>query len=147
MSTEPAGADGRTPGTVTMPGMNLVGPVAARRLALALAAGRVGLGGAALFVPRVVAQPWIGERGSDPLVAVLARALGGRDLALGLGVLTAWRRGQPLRGWVEAGAFADLVDMTVTLAAFSRLPSRGRLLVLVAAGGAAVAGAVVARSV
>ena len=143
MSIQP---DQSLPRAVTMPQMNVVSPPAARRLALALAAGRVGLGGVAMVAPRVVAQPWIGERGNDPLTAVLARALGGRDLALGLGVLIASRRGQPLRGWVEAGALADAVDAAVTLAAFGRLPNRGRLLVLAAAGGAAVVGTVVART-
>jgi hypothetical protein len=129
-----------------MPHMKMVGHSAARRLALALAAGRVGVGGVAVLAPRVMANPWIGERGNDPLAAVLARALGGRDLALGVGVLMASRRGQPLRGWVEAGALADLVDAAVTLAAFGRLPNRGRLLVLAAAGGAAMVGTVAART-
>jgi hypothetical protein len=137
-------ADSHQP--VTMPHVNLVGQDTARRLALALAAGRTGLGAVALIAPGVVAQPWIGDRANDPLSAVLARALGGRDLALGLGVLIASRHGQPLRRWVEAGALADLVDATVTVAAFARLPRRGRLLVLVAAGGAAVVGAAAARS-
>ncbi len=129
-----------------MPPMEMVGPAAARRLALALAAGRVGVGGVAVLAPRVMAKPWIGERGNDPLAAVLARALGGRDLALGLGVLMASRRRQSLRGWVEAGALADLVDAAVTLVAFGRLPNRGRVLVLAAAGGAAVVGTVAARA-
>jgi hypothetical protein len=142
----PIQAVGSVTGTVTMPHMKMVGPSAARRLAVALAAGRVGVGGVAVLAPRVMAKPWIGERGNDPMAAVLARALGGRDLALGLGVLMASRGGQPLRGWVEAGALADLVDAAVTLAAFGRLPNRGRLLVLAAAGGAATVGAVAARA-
>jgi hypothetical protein len=119
----------------------------ARRLALAVAAGRTGLGVTALIAPRLVAQPWIGEAAAQPLVKVLARALGGRDLALGLGALLAARHDQRLRGWVEAAALADLVDAAVTVAAFAKLPRWGRLVVLVGAGGAAAAGAVLARSV
>ena len=66
----------------------------------------------------------------------MARALGSRDLALGLGAA-----GTGSRGWVAAGAVADALDVAVTLGYFGRLPKWGRLGVLVSAGGAAIAGA------
>jgi hypothetical protein len=45
---------------VTMPHTNVVGPRAAHRPGLALAAGRVGRGGVTVVAPHVVAQLWIG---------------------------------------------------------------------------------------
>jgi hypothetical protein len=120
---------------------------AARRLALVLAAARVGVGLTALVAPNLVTRPWIGDQAGGLAAAVLGRALGGRDIALGLGLLMSARRQRPLRGWVEAGALADLVDTATTAWVFGRLPQRGRLLVLATASTAGVAGALVARRV
>ncbi len=106
---------------------------------IAVAAGRVALGAVALLSPAVVARPWVGED-DGPATAVLGRALGGRDLALGLGLLLAANHDRHLRGWAEAAALADAADVVATLLAFDRLPRRGRLAVLTAAGGAAAAG-------
>ena len=101
---------------------------------------RIGIGAAALVAPGVIARPWIGRDADDSSTAVLSRALAGRDLALGIGLIVADHHDQHLRGWVEAGALADLVDSAITLAAFRNLPRRGRLAVLAAARGAAVGG-------
>ena len=72
---------------------------------------------------------------------MLARALGARDLTLGLGAL-----GSGNRGWAAAGAAADALDAAVTLGSFNELPRRGRLLVLGAAGGGAIAGGLAIRA-
>ena len=118
----------------------------ARRLALTVAGLRVALGAVALAAPDLALRPWVGA-GHGPERRVLARSLGARDVALGLGALVAGRRRAPLRGWVEAGSLADTGDVLATALAFGRLPRRGRLLVLGAAAGAAAAGALVAPSV
>ena len=110
-----------------------------RDVAIAVAAGRVALGAVALVSPAVVARPWVGDD-DGPSRAVLGRALGGRDVALGLGLLSAANHDRHLRGWVEAAALADSADVVATLLAFDRLPRKGRLAVLAAAGGAAAAG-------
>jgi hypothetical protein len=99
----------------------------------------------AVAAPKLVARPWIGAEAGGLGAAVLGRALGGRDIALGLGLLLAARRDRPLRGWAEAGALADLVDAATTAWAFGRLPERGRLLVLASAATAGVTGALAAR--
>lgn len=124
--------------------MTGLSPAAGRRLALAVAAARVGLGVVAVARPGVPLSPWVGDDRDRPSARLLARALGGRDLALGLGALLAHWQGRPLRGWVEAAALADAVDVAATVGAFGDLPRAGRLLVLASAGGAAVAGAVAA---
>jgi peptide-methionine (R)-S-oxide reductase len=48
--------------------------------------------------------------------------LGGRDVALGLGVVIALDRGAPVRGWLEAGALADGLDFTSTVLARDEIP-------------------------
>jgi hypothetical protein len=76
---------------------------------------------------------------------VLGRALGARDLALGLGTLAALRaRGVspgPARSLVAAGALSDTLDVAISLAAWPELPRVTRWLVAASACGAALAGA------
>ncbi len=112
-----------------------------RRLARLLAMGRMGLGIVAMAAPQLPLRPWVGDRRGDSGALLLARALGARDLALGLGALLALRHDGAVRGWVEAGGMADAGDAVVTVVAFRSLPARGRWAVL----GAATSGAVAAR--
>ncbi|HXT88796.1 MAG TPA: hypothetical protein VN714_06010 [Trebonia sp.] len=116
-----------------------------RNAAVAIAAGRVGLGVAALLWPSVPARPWVGPAADEPGTRVLARALGARDLALGLGALAAAAKtpsaGRPAGAWFAAGALSDALDAAVTAAAWRRLPRRTRWLVAASASGAAAAGA------
>jgi hypothetical protein len=127
------------PSFATRPVRRSDGHAWSRNVAIAVAAGRVALGAVALVSPAVVARPWVGDD-DGPSRAVLGRALGGRDVALGLGLLSAANHDRHLRGWVEAAALADSADVVATLLAFDRLPRKGRLAVLAAAGGAAAAG-------
>lgn len=112
----------------------------ARQLAANLAWARIGLGATAILLPSLPLRPWVGgETARKPRAKLLARALGARDIALGLGVILALRHDAPLRGWVEGGGLADAGDVVATLLAFSSLPRFGRWLVLASAGGAAAA--------
>jgi hypothetical protein len=116
-----------------------------RYAATAVAAGRVGLGVAALAWPAVPARPWVGASADELGAQVFGRALGGRDLALGLGALVAVRKAAAdpwaAGAWFAAGALADALDAAVTAAAWRRLPRATRWLVAASAGGAAVVGA------
>ncbi len=116
-----------------------------RYAATAVAAGRVGLGVAALAWPAVPARPWVGSSADELGAQVFGRALGARDLALGLGALAAARKapGDPWSAgaWFAAGALSDALDVAVTAATWPRLPRFTRWLVAASAGGAAVAGA------
>jgi hypothetical protein len=58
---------------------------------MAVAAGRVGVGFVALGAPTLVSRSWVGRSGDGAPGTVLGRALGSRDLALGLGALIALR--------------------------------------------------------
>ena len=64
-------------------------PSLLRRGATAVAAGRVALGVTALAWPSVPARPWVGAAADGLAARVFGRALGARDLALGLGALAA----------------------------------------------------------
>ena len=126
-----------------------------RRGATALAAARTAIGVVALTSPALVGRPWVGAAADGTHGRVLARALGGRDLALGLGTLAALQQ-IPLAGtdhsdsvaglWVGLGALADSLDVLATAIAWDELPSVGRWLVAASAGGAAVTGAAAAWS-
>jgi hypothetical protein len=96
-----------------------------------VAIGRIIAGSLYLAFPRVLVRPWTGthDRRIDPL----GRAIGARDLAIGLGALFALGRDVPARGWFEAALLADAADAAATLLAFKHLPRRRRWLILAAA--------------
>jgi hypothetical protein len=122
-----------------------VTPELLRRGAQAVAAGRVALGLAALAWPAIPARPWVGAAADDLAARVFGRALGARDLALGLGALAALQDPAAEPGsasaWVAAGALSDALDVAASLSAWRELPRGSRWLVAASAGGAALAGA------
>jgi hypothetical protein len=127
-----------------LPGAAIVLPLF-RHAATAVAAGRIALGVAALVRPSVPARPWVGASADELGAQVFGRALGARDLALGLGALAAARQAPsgswPAGAWYAAGALSDALDVAVTAAAWPRLPRATRWLIVASAGGAAIAGA------
>jgi hypothetical protein len=145
-----------------------------RRSATAVAAARVGIGVVALVRPDVPSRPWVGTGTGDGPAGltsrVFGRALGGRDLALGLATLVALRQpggesgatgaagvlgvpgapgapGEPGEAseaaalWVAAGALADALDVVTSLASWRDLPRFTRWLVVGSAAGASLTGA------
>jgi hypothetical protein len=122
-----------------------VNPALLRQGARAVAAGRVVLGLTALGWPSVPARPWVGAAADGLGARVFGRALGARDLALGLGALAALQGSAadpgPASAWVAAGALSDALDVAASLASWRELPRVGRWLVVASAGGAALAGA------
>jgi len=123
-----------------------------RRGATAVAAARVAIGVLALARPGVPSRPWVGVGagpgdGTAGLAArVLGRALGGRDLGLGLGALVtlAQADAESSSTWVAAVALCDALDVATTLAAWRELPRVTRWFVLSSAAGASLAGAAAA---
>jgi hypothetical protein len=106
----------------------------ARSTARLVAWGRLGLGISALVAPAAFARPWIGPEADGNGARHLARALAGRDLALGAGALTS---SDDLRSWAALGGVADAVDAAVTVGSFRRLPRVTRWFVLASTVGAA----------
>jgi hypothetical protein len=116
-----------------------------RYAATATAAARVALGLAALGWPSVPARPWVGASEDELAAEVLGRALGARDLALGLVTVAAIGKAPagpwPAGALYAAGALSDALDLSITVAAWPRLPKVTRWLVAGSAAGAAIAGA------
>jgi hypothetical protein len=126
-------------------------PSRLRQGATAVAAGRAALGLVALAWPSVPSRPWVGAGADDVTARVFGRALGARDLALGLGALAALQSpaagAGSARAWVAAGALSDTLDVVASVSSWNELPRFTKWLVAASAGGAAlvgVAGAVVA---
>ena len=86
-----------------------------------------------------------GAGASRPAAKVFLRALGVRDLALGLGTLRALNRGEDPVVWARYGAAADGVDAAATALGYRALAPRGRFAVLLLAASAAVTGSLAAE--
>jgi hypothetical protein len=103
--------------------------------------------GAALIVaPRLAGPTWIGADAEHGGAKLLARAVGARDLVLGLGIAVALDRGAPVRGWLEGAALADGVDLAATLLAGDSIPAGKRRAVALVAATAMVTCAALARA-
>ncbi|ONH32867.1 hypothetical protein [Pseudofrankia asymbiotica] len=105
-----------------------------------LALGRCAIGAAALARPATALRATGVDRVTAENTAWAARLLGGRDLALGGGLLHALARRHPTSGWVWAGALADAVDAAVLSTAAARRqvsPAAGTLAALLGAGAVA----------
>lgn len=106
------------------------------------ALARCGLGVTALARPVTALRATGVDRVTAERTAWTARLLGGRDLALGAGLLHALARRQPTTGWVWAGLIADAVDATVLSTAAARRdlsPAAGTIAALLGAGAVAAA--------
>ncbi len=142
MRTLGAGARGMTEGRAQVTSTSRAALL--RQGARAVAAGRVALGLTALVWPSVPARPWVGAAADDVAARVFGRALGARDLALGLGALAALQgpagRAGSASAWVAAGALSDALDVVASLSSWRELPRVSRWLVVASAGGAALTG-------
>lgn len=120
-----------------------------RAVARAMGTVRVALGLSFLIAPGLALRAWPGRRpaGDDHvLLELVARSTGGRDIALGAGLLLALSHQTPVRGWLEAGVLADTVDALAILLALRHLPRAKAVLMFGAATGGAIAGRRLASS-
>jgi len=98
-----------------------------RALAYAAALTRVAIGAALTAAPDRAGRLWAGFAVDSRSGQMLMRGLGIRDLALGLGMVTALRRGRPLRPWSWYAVACDVVDAAASAAAHAELPDGGRI--------------------
>jgi hypothetical protein len=105
------------------------------------AVARIIFGVAALAAPATTGRSLAGEGGAAPDAKAFLRGMGGREIGVGLGLLTAIGNGEPIRPWLIAGMLADSSDIAGIAGAWPHMPSAKRCLGLAMAGGAAVAGA------
>lgn len=113
-------------------------------LALTLSRVRIALGAVAVAAPGTTARILTGRPRADGVEPQLARMLGGRDLALGLGTVIALDKGTPVRGWLEACALADGGDCISALLGRKHMSQRAFIGTLVASSAAAALGLLLA---
>jgi hypothetical protein len=110
-----------------------------RILAALISLGRLAFGVAFIAEPKLMERAWIGKQARLPGAQLLARAVGSRDLVLGLGGLQALKRDDGSAGpWLGAGAICDAVDFGATAAAGRKIPAEARRGVLAIAAMSAV---------
>ena len=98
---------------------------------------RLTIGAVTLLAPSLVAKVWMGRGADDAVSKVALRGLGGREAALGFGLLVALERGGEVRRWIEAGAIADAGDALGTLSQRRNLaPSRWLIATAIAGASA-----------
>lgn len=98
---------------------------------------RLTLGALTVLAPSLVAKVWMGRGADEGVSRVALRGLGGREAALGFGLLVALERGHSPRRWLEAGAIADAGDALGTLSQRRSLaPSRWMIATAIAGASA-----------
>jgi hypothetical protein len=106
-----------------------------RILAGLISLGRFLFGVAFIAEPKLMERAWIGKQARLPGAQLLTRAVGARDLALGVGGLQALRRDNgSARPWLAAAAVCDAVDFGATWTAGRGIPRDARSGVLAIAG-------------
>jgi hypothetical protein len=118
-------------------------PMDTRQLAIVAARARAVIGLSAMVLPGTLTSIWLGTGAVSSHSRVLARAMGARDLVLGIGALTTVKEQTSGPEWLSMGAMADGVDALLSLVARD-VPRRTRLFGLAAAV-SAVAGMKLAR--
>jgi hypothetical protein len=116
-----------------------------RILGLVVSLGRVLFGVAFIAEPKLMERGWIGKQARLPGAQLLARAVGARDLVLGLGGLQALGRNDgSARPWLAAAGICDAVDFGATWAAGRGIPRQSRNVVLAVAALASLLSAIAA---
>lgn len=102
--------------------------------ALLFGAIRLGVGSALVVAPGFAGRIWVGPDADGPGAKVFARAIGARDVLLGLRTLHAVRSEQESRHWLISGYAADAADVAATVIAWRHLsPGRRIAMPLIAA--------------
>src|SRR5438270_12862033 len=94
-----------------------------------LGAIRLGVGSALVAAPGWAGRIWVGPGADGPGSKVFARAVGARDVALGVRILSASDDSGQSRDWLMSGIMADLADAAATLIALRHL-TKGRRLAM-----------------
>ncbi|MGH9245573.1 MAG: hypothetical protein ACRD29_14905 [Acidimicrobiales bacterium] len=112
----------------------LTDDVTLRRLAVSNAAGRIAIGVVFLVAPRAVGARWFGTVGGERAAGVLTRMVAARDLVLGVGMLRALTRREPVRPWFALAVAVESVDGLAAFSARRHLPKWTAAATVAAAG-------------
>lgn len=112
-----------------------------------LAVGRIAVGSGLVLAPRLFGGTWFGAAATQPATQVAIRALGIRDLVLGVGTYRALDQGTDVATWVSLGVACDAVDAVATAAGARDLPRLGALATIAVASSATAIGVSALRSV
>lgn len=118
-----------------------------RQLARSFGLTRIAVGGAMTLLPGRASRVWLGAEAARPATQVVVRALGVRDLLLGVGLWRAANGGRSTKAWLAYGAVADATDGLAGLAGWRALPRSGRRVLVGMAAVAAAAGAALSARV
>ncbi len=116
-----------------------------RRLVIANAGGRVAIGIAFLLAPHALGGRWFGREATRPVAGVVTRMVAARDLVLGVGMLRALSRAEPVRPWFALAVGVETVDGVAALAARRHLPKWTVAATVVLASVGALSDALLAR--
>ena len=111
---------------------------AVRRLAAMHGLSRAMVGLGLMAAPDLAGRGWMGDVVDTPGGAVAVRALGVRDMCLGLGQWVAARNGRPIKPWLRFGGLSDTVDGVATAVGGDELGEMAMPVVGVAASSAAL---------
>jgi hypothetical protein len=107
------------------------------------ATGRILFGVAALAAPATTGRILAGDGGAAPDAQAFLRGIGGREIGLGLSLLTMIHANGPVKPCLIAALLADGSDITGIAGAWRHMAPSKRWLGLGTAGGAAAIGAAV----
>src|SRR3954447_2285211 len=118
----------------------------AKQKAMVFGAIRVGVGSGLVLAPGFAGRVWVGPDADGPGAKVFARAIGARDLLLGLRTMTAVRSEREARHWLVSGYAADAADVAATIVAWRNLTPARRVLMPVIAAAVGAIGFVAAKT-
>ena len=119
-----------------------------RILGLLISSARLLFGVAFIARPTLLDRAWIGKQARLPGAQLLARAVGARDLVLGLGGLQALTRSDgSARPWLAGAAISDAIDVGATWTAGRSIPRQARNGVLAIGGVSSVLSAIAAAGI
>lgn len=107
----------------------------------AFGASRILFGAVAAAVPQKVGETWVGEDAFRASNRTVFRAMGFRDIALGIGATEAALRDEA-GPWLAVSLLADVGDVAATLISAGSIDRRGVVTTSFLAGSAAVSAAV-----
>lgn len=97
--------------------------------------------GVGLFLsPRQSSRFWTGHATESWIGKMSIKQIGGREIAIGAGLLRALERGEPLRPWLAASAASDATDVLAVLGAWRQMRPLQRWTFLLGAAGATALG-------